>query len=110
MPLAGRLVNKSTIAAGSPSYRKTSPKYRKTGSASHRVGHMPMVLCHLVATVENGNVASQPQAFRREAPTIRLVSGYVSMRCRMWRLDEDTFTMISGLVVIALVCVTVYWP
>ena len=62
-------------------------------------------LCHLFATVENGIVASKPQEFRPQPPTIRLVTGYVSMRCRMLRVDEDTFTMISGLLVIAVVCV-----
>ena len=62
-------------------------------------------LCHLLATVENGIVASKPQEFSPQPPTIRLVTGYVSMRCRMMRIDEDTFTMISGLIVIAVVCI-----
>jgi hypothetical protein len=60
-------------------------------------------LCHLLATVENGIVASKPRQFRPQAPTIRLV--YISVRCRMLRIDEDTFTMISGLIVIAVVCI-----
>jgi hypothetical protein len=62
-------------------------------------------LCHLLATVENGTVASKPQEFRPQPSTIRLVTGYVSMRCHMLRVDEDTFTMISGLIAIAVVCI-----
>ena len=61
--------------------------------------------CHLLATVENGTVASKPQEFRPQPSTIRLVTGYISMRCRMLRVDEDTFTMISGLIAIAVVCI-----
>jgi hypothetical protein len=61
--------------------------------------------CHLLATVENGTVASKPQEFRPQPSTIRLVTGYVSMRCHMLRVDEDTFTMISGLIAIAVVCI-----
>ena len=59
--------------------------------------------CHLLAPVENGIVASTQQEFRSHLPTIRTLRGYVSMRCLMLRIDEDTFTMISGLLVIALV-------
>jgi hypothetical protein len=59
--------------------------------------------CHLLAPVENGIVAAKPQEFRPQPPTIRLVTGYVSMRCRMLSIDEDTFTMISGLIVVAVV-------
>jgi len=33
------------------------------------------------------------------------IGHYVSMRCRMLRVDEDTFTMISGLIVIAVICI-----
>jgi hypothetical protein len=62
-------------------------------------------LCHLLATVENAIVASKPQESRPKPPTIRLVTGDVSMRCRMLRIDEDTFTMISGLIVIAVICI-----
>jgi len=62
-------------------------------------------VCHLLATVENGIVASKPQEFRPQPPTIRLVTGYVSMRCGMLRVNDDTFTMISGLIVIAVGCI-----
>jgi hypothetical protein len=55
--------------------------------------------------VENGIVASKPQEFRPQPPTIRLVTGYVSMRCGMLRVNDDTFTMISGLIVIAVGCI-----
>ena len=70
-----------------------------------RVALLDPSLCHLFATVENGIVASKSQEFRPQPPTIRLVTGYVSMRCRMLRVDEDTFTMISGLIAIAVVCI-----
>lgn len=63
-------------------------------------------LCHLLATVENGIVASKPQGFGPSAAYNPIVTGFVSMRCRMLRVDEDAFTMISGLIVIAVVCIT----
>jgi hypothetical protein len=59
--------------------------------------------CHLLAPVENGIVASTQQEFRPQLTTIRSVGGYVSKRCLMLSIDEDTFTMISGLLVIAVV-------
>jgi hypothetical protein len=61
-------------------------------------------LCHLFAIVENGIVASKPQEFRRQ-PLQSSWSGYVSVRCGMWKVDEDTFTMISGLIVVAVACI-----
>jgi hypothetical protein len=68
-------------------------------------GRRSPCLCHLLATVENGIVASKPQEFRPQPPTVRLVTGYVSMRCGMLRVNDDTFTMISGLIVIAVGCI-----
>ena len=62
-------------------------------------------LRHLFATVENRTVASKLQELKPQPSTIQLVASYVSMRCHMLRVDEDTFTMISGLIVIAVVCV-----
>jgi hypothetical protein len=74
----------------------------------HRVaprGRRSPCLCHLLATVENGIVASKPQESRPQPPTIRLITGYVSRRCGMLRVNDDTFTMISGLIVIAVGCI-----
>lgn len=70
----------------------------------HKVSAISPCLCHLLATVENGLVASRPQDSSLQPPTIRLVTA-ILMRCAMLSVNDDTFTMIGCLIVIAVGCI-----